>query len=64
MVHFQTKNPNLGIFWSLAMEDVGIFYGRLVYFRYGHLVNLVNTWYIFSRFGILYKEKSGNPVAT
>jgi hypothetical protein len=48
------------------MEDVAIFYGRLVYF--------VAIWYIlwpfdifygylvyFSRFGILYHEKSGNP---
>jgi hypothetical protein len=41
------------------MEDVGsilspfgLFYGQLVYFS--HLV-------YFSRFGILYQEKSGNP---
>jgi hypothetical protein len=48
------------------MEDVGIFYGHLVYFTsiwyilwpsgicYGHLE-------YFSRFGMLYREKSGNP---
>jgi hypothetical protein len=48
------------------MEDDGIFYGHLVHFTvfcYMLLTigivrgNLVS----FSRFGILYKEKSGNP---
>jgi hypothetical protein len=28
---------------------------------YGHLVHLMVVWYIFSRFGMLYREKSGNP---
>jgi hypothetical protein len=61
MVYFQTKNPNLGKFrsvlqrkmlvnfmdiWSISLP-FGILYGHLVY---------------FSRFGTLYKEKSGNPV--
>jgi hypothetical protein len=48
------------------MEDVGIFYSRLVYLTaiwyflwsfgifYAHLV-------YFSRFGMLHQEKSGNP---
>jgi hypothetical protein len=35
------------------MEDVGIFCG--------HLEKFLVIWYIFSRFGILYQEKSGNP---
>jgi hypothetical protein len=35
------------------MEVVGIFYGHLVYFMV--------IWYIFPCFGMLYKEKSGNP---
>jgi hypothetical protein len=48
------------------MEDVGIFHGRLVYFK--------AVWYIlcpfgifddylvyFYSFGILYQDKSGNP---
>jgi hypothetical protein len=48
------------------MEDVGIFYGHLVHFMvfcyilwtFGVVCgNLV----YFSHFGILYKEKSGNP---
>jgi hypothetical protein len=49
------------------MQNVGIFYGLLIYFTaiwyilrplgifYGYLV------YLFSRFGMLYLEKSGNP---
>jgi hypothetical protein len=34
------------------MENLGIFYDHLVYF--------VVVWYISPRFGILYREKSGN----
>jgi hypothetical protein len=55
------------------MEDVGIFYGHLVYLMAilyiswsfgvfcGHLVYFVASCYILTGFGILYKEKSGNP---
>jgi hypothetical protein len=48
------------------MEDVGIFYGQLVHFTVFCYIlwtfgivrgNLV----YFLRFGMLYKEKSGNP---
>jgi hypothetical protein len=51
------------------MENVGIFYGPFVYFTalwfflYGHLVFFMAIWYIFPSFGILYKDKSGNPDA-
>jgi hypothetical protein len=47
---------------GLAMEDVGtfwpfgLFYGHLVYFMtIWHIL-----WYVFSRFGMLYQEQSGN----
>jgi hypothetical protein len=48
------------------MENLGILYDHLVNFTaigniYGLLVYFVVIWYIFPRFGILYKEKSGNP---
>jgi hypothetical protein len=48
------------------MEDVGIFYGRLVYltaiwYFCGRSVYFMVIWYIISRFGILYRQKSGNP---
>jgi hypothetical protein len=66
MAYFQTKNTDLGKFWRVLQWKVlhitcplGPFYGYLVYF--------VATWYIlwlfgisFSRFGMLYLEKSGN----
>jgi hypothetical protein len=66
MVYFETKNPNLGnSLECLAMEDVGIHYGHLVYltailhtlWAFGKFLgNLV----IFSRFGMLYQEKSAH----
>jgi hypothetical protein len=49
------------------MEDVGFlwilgpFSGLLLYFM-DIWYKFVVIWYIFSRFGILYQEKSGNPV--
>jgi hypothetical protein len=68
MVHFLTKNPNLGKFWRVLEWET------LVYIFYGHLECitaiwhilwvfriLVAFWYSFSRFGILCQEKSGNP---
>jgi hypothetical protein len=48
------------------MEDVGIFYGHLVYFT-TILYIFIDNWCIFdnliyfSRFGKLHQEKSGNP---
>jgi hypothetical protein len=51
------------------MEDADMFYCHLVYFTdiwYTYFIHLVyilcgNLGY-FSRFSVLYKEKSGNPV--
>jgi hypothetical protein len=69
MVCFQTKNPKLGNFGGPWNEKVGIFYGRLEYITaffifYRHLaIYIVAVWYSFPRFGILNKEKSGNPGA-
>jgi hypothetical protein len=56
MVCFQTKNPNLGKFWSaLDLENVYVFYAQMEYFSeiwevYGHLVHFVSFWYIFPFF--------------
>jgi hypothetical protein len=47
-------------FWSI-LRTVGTFYGHLVYFT-AIWYNLW-PWSIFSRFGMLYQEKSGNPAA-
>jgi hypothetical protein len=48
------------------MEDVGILIPFLFTFWpnnifNGHLIHFVVMWYIFPRFGMLYREKSGNP---
>jgi hypothetical protein len=60
-VYFQTKNPNLGKFWKVLQGKMLVFLCPFSLF-YGHLVHLVVIWYIFARFGMLYREKSGNPV--
>jgi hypothetical protein len=51
---------------GLAMENLGIFYDHLDYFRaIGNILwpfgIFCGNWYIFPRFGILDQEKSGNP---
>jgi hypothetical protein len=69
MVCFQTKNPTLGkILESLAMETLGLFYDRFAYFT--AIGNILWPFGIFCGhlvlspcFGILYQEKSGNPVS-
>jgi hypothetical protein len=63
MVCFQTKNPNLGkscnerywyILWTIVHVTVFCYIVWTFGIVHGNLVN-------FSRFGILYQEKSGNP---
>jgi hypothetical protein len=68
MAYFQTKNPYLGKFWWVlqwkklvnframwsVLRPLGIFCGHSVYFT-------VIMKVYFSRFGMLYPEKSGNP---
>jgi hypothetical protein len=60
MVSFQTKNPNLGIFWR-ALDCK-----MLIYFM--AICNILQTFVIFcvhlvifSSFGIMHQEKSGSP---
>jgi hypothetical protein len=48
------------------MENAGIFYGHLEHFTVIWYIlwpfgNVVAIWYIFPRFGLLCREKSGNP---
>jgi hypothetical protein len=49
------ENVDIGIVWPF-----GIFHGHLGYFMTVWYVMYVFTWYIFSGFGIMYQEKSGN----
>jgi hypothetical protein len=67
MVSLRTKNPKLGMFcrtleWKLLLKILVIsnILQPLDIF-YGHLVHFAVFWYIFSRFGRLYREKSGSP---
>jgi hypothetical protein len=49
MAYFSNQKSQFGKFlWGLAMEDVGIFFGHLVYF--------IVIWYIFPHFGMLYQK--------
>jgi hypothetical protein len=50
------------LFEGLGMENLGIYYSTYGEFC-EHLVYFVVTGYISSHFGMLYQEKSGNPVA-
>jgi hypothetical protein len=64
MVNFQTKHRNLGKVWKALQSrrfwyclwPICLFNDQMVIF-YGHLVVF---WYIFSRFGMLRREKSGS----
>jgi hypothetical protein len=67
MVCFQTKNPNLGKFWRVLQWKILVYFMtiwsilRPLEIFYGNLAYFVVIWYIFSRFGMLHQEKSGNP---
>jgi hypothetical protein len=71
MFCFQTKNPNLGKFsrfsdWNRLIYFMDI---RNIFWTSGilsdHVGHWVFIWYIFSCFGVMNQEKSGNPdVAT
>jgi hypothetical protein len=54
------------IFVGLGMENLGIFYGHFgtlksIWRILPQLVYYVVIWYIFSHFGVIEQEKSGNP---
>jgi hypothetical protein len=65
MVYFNTQNPNLGKFWRVSkwkcwyiLWPLGLFYGHILWPFGIFCGNLV----YFSPFGMLYLEKSSNPV--
>jgi hypothetical protein len=64
MVSFQTKNPNLGKFSrDFYIMEKGWYF--LVHFEYNTAFRTFYShlaiWYISPSFGILRREKSGNP---
>jgi hypothetical protein len=53
---------------DLALEEVGIFCGHLVnvpafWYMLWSFATFVVVWFIFPHFGMLYREKSGNPAS-
>jgi hypothetical protein len=69
MVHFQTKNPNLGKFWRglnwtmlLFIMDIWTIIRTFVIFN-DRLVHFAFIWYSVSGFGAMHREKSGSPVS-
>jgi hypothetical protein len=65
---FSNQKSKFGeILEGLAMEDHSIFYGHLVHFTafcyiFCTFGIVCGNFVYFSLFGILYQEKSGNPV--
>jgi hypothetical protein len=60
MVYFQNKKPNLGKFWRVLKSKVLVYFMAILYITWP-FGNCVAFWYIFSRFGKLHYEISGNP---
>jgi hypothetical protein len=58
---------NFGIFWRALEWEILVNFMAIWNIRqpfdipHGHLEHFVAILYIFFRFGMLYKEKSGNP---
>jgi hypothetical protein len=71
MASFQTKNPTLGKFWR-AFDAKMLIYFRAIWnilrifgIFYDHLIPTFFVLLVhFSGFGIMYLDKSGNPVAS
>jgi hypothetical protein len=67
MLNFKTKNPNLGIFLLALEGKIWLYFMAILVLVspfvafYLLLVYFVVIWYIFSHFGMLHQEKSGNP---
>jgi hypothetical protein len=67
MVYFQNKNTDLGKLWSDFDWKLLIYFNvicNIVWtfgILYDHFVHFMLIWYIFSGFGIMHQEKSGNP---
>jgi hypothetical protein len=49
--------------WKILIyfQAIGLFSGYLVHFAAIWYILWLHIWYIFSHFGVLYQENSGNP---
>jgi hypothetical protein len=59
MVYFQTKNPNLGKFWSVLQRKMLVYFVAIwdIFWLYGIIFPVLVCCMYF----MLYLEKSGNP---
>jgi hypothetical protein len=68
-VCFRTKNPNLGNFWRVLHVKMLVYFMTIwsTFWRfvisYGNSVYFMEICCIISRFGKLYREKSGNSAS-
>jgi hypothetical protein len=65
MVNFQTQNPNLGKFWKVLQWMMLVFLLTIWSILQSNSMFMA-IWYIlwsFGVFGMLHREKSGNPGA-
>jgi hypothetical protein len=60
IVYFQTKNPNLSIFWMVLQWKILVYIMAIWYILWQFGIFCGHLEY-FNRFGTLYYEKSGNP---
>jgi hypothetical protein len=60
MLYFQTKNPNLDKYWKVMKWKMLVLSWPLCLF-YSKMVYFMVIWYIFPSFGMLCRDKSGNP---
>jgi hypothetical protein len=61
---FSNQNPTLGNFWRVLEKKMLVnvmAIGSTLLAFCGHFEYFLVIWYIFSRFGMLYQEKSGSP---
>jgi hypothetical protein len=64
---FKQKNPNFGKFWRASDgKMLKCFMAILNFLKdiwdiFDHVVRFLFIWYIFTCFGFMYQEKSGNP---
>jgi hypothetical protein len=60
MVYFQTENPNLGKFWRVLQWKMLVYFMYIWYTYFTFICDILWTFGILFRFGVLQKEKSGN----
>jgi hypothetical protein len=66
-VYFQTQKNNLGKFLRVLQGKMLVYFMtiwsilRLFAKICGHLIQFLVIWSLFSRFGMVHQEKSGNP---